>query len=139
MSQHRLYAYGTLQVPQIFAQIVGRPLESRPAVLDGFACFRVVDRVYPAIVRAPGSQVAGVVYAGLDAGDLERLDAYEGELYERQRLYLSTLGGPLEAEGYVLRSEHQHLLSRDRWDLEVFHRDHLASYLAIVSITSRAP
>lgn len=139
MSQHRLFAYGTLQVPQIFAHIVGRALESSPATLPGFACFRLVDRVYPGIVPAAGDRVAGVVYAGLDAGELERLDAYEGELYERQRLRLSTSGGPLEAHGYVLRSEHRHRLSSHAWDLEAFRRDQLASYLACISLTSRAP
>lgn len=139
MTSHHLYAYGTLQVGAIFAQIVGRAIEGQPATLTGYACYRISDCVYPAIVEAPGSEVRGVVYLGLTAEELERLDVYEGHLYERREVRVRQEDGSLLVETYVLRPEHRHRLSSEAWDRERFERLHLTSYLAAVSQTSRAP
>ncbi len=139
MTIHHLYAYGTLQVGAIFAQIVGRVIEGRPATLAGYARYCISDRVYPAIVEAPGSEVPGVVYLGLTAEEVQRLDVYEGHLYERREVRVWQENGTLLAETYVLRPEHRHRLSSEAWDRERFERVHLASYLAAVSQTSRAP
>lgn len=139
MTIHHLYAYGTLQVGAIFAQIVGRAIEGQPARLSGYACYRISDRVYPAIVEAPGGAVPGVVYLGLSLEELERLDLYEGHLYERREVRVWQGDGTLLAETYVLRPEHQHRLSSEAWDRERFEREHLESYLAAVSATLRAP
>jgi gamma-glutamylcyclotransferase (GGCT)/AIG2-like uncharacterized protein YtfP len=138
MSLH-LYAYGTLQVPAIFAAIVGRELAPRPARLRGYARYRIADRPYPAIVEAPGDEVDGLVYLGLEASEIDRLDIYEGDLYERRELRVWVGAGSIDAASYVLRPEHAHRLSRERWDLARFEQDHLASYLARVLRTARAP
>jgi gamma-glutamylcyclotransferase (GGCT)/AIG2-like uncharacterized protein YtfP len=134
-----LYTYGTLQVGAIIEQIVGRPVAGVPARLEGYARFRVSGRVYPAIVQAAGSEVCGVLYAGLEAAELARLDAYEGDLYERREV--SVWAGPVahRALTYVLRPGFQHELSHEPWDLAVFLRDHLQAYLALIAQTSRAP
>jgi gamma-glutamylcyclotransferase (GGCT)/AIG2-like uncharacterized protein YtfP len=139
MTVHHLYAYGTLQVGAIFAQIVGRAIEGRAATLAGYARYRISDRVYPAIVEAPGNEVPGVVYLGLTAEELARLDVYEGHLYERREVRVWEGAGTLLVDTYVLRSEHRHRLSSEPWDRERFEREHLASYLADISTTSRAP
>jgi gamma-glutamylcyclotransferase (GGCT)/AIG2-like uncharacterized protein YtfP len=138
MTQH-LYAYGTLQVPAIVAQIVGRELVGRPARLLGYARYRVIDRPYPAIVAEPAGEVDGVVYPGLDAAELERLDTYEGELYERRALTIQVGEVSVWACTYVLRPEHIARLSHEPWDLERFERENLASYLARIARTAQAP
>lgn len=139
MSPAPLFTYGTLQLPQIMSQIVGRPALGQPARLLGFARYRVLDRVYPAIVESPGAEVSGVVYGGLDLAELARLDHYEGPLYERRLVAIEGAGEPLAACTYVLRPEHAARLSSEPWDLERFEREHLASYLARISVTLRAP
>ena len=139
MTPAHLYTYGTLQLPQIMSQIVGRPALGRPARLAGFARFRIRDRVYPAIVESPGAEVDGVVYEGLTAEELVRLDDYEGPIYERRAVEIEVVGAALAACTYVLRPEHMTRLSREPWDLARFEREHLASYLARISITLRAP
>jgi gamma-glutamylcyclotransferase (GGCT)/AIG2-like uncharacterized protein YtfP len=136
---HHVYAYGTLQVPAIIAQIVGREVVGCPARLSGYARWCIEGRLYPAIVEAPASEVDGIVYPGLDTAELERLDTYEGELYERRELPVRVGDVTIAACTYVLRAEHAHWLSREPWDLARFEREHLASYLARVSRTSRAP
>jgi gamma-glutamylcyclotransferase (GGCT)/AIG2-like uncharacterized protein YtfP len=139
MSQQCLFTYGTLQVSEIFEHIVGRALASCPALLEGYARYRVDQRVYPAIVRQAGARVPGLLYSGLDARELEHLDVYEGELYERTRLEVHVASGMIEAWTYVLGDAHLGQLAPDPWDLETFQRDHLASYLARVAVTRRAP
>lgn len=139
MTPSLLYTYGTLQLPQIISQIVGRELSGRPALLSGYARYRIHDRVYPAIVEAAGAELAGVVYDGLAALDLERLDDYEGPIYERRVVPVDVAGAALAACTYVLRAEHVHRLSLEPWDLAQFEREHLASYLARISVTLRAP
>lgn len=139
MRTHALYVYGTLQVPAIFQQIVGRALRAVPATLEGYARYRVQARVYPAIVEQAGGRVEGLVYGGLSSAELERLDLYEGDLYERRVVDLSKGGVFIQAHVYVLRVDQHHLLSSDAWDLDTFTRDHLKDYLSQISVTSRAP
>jgi hypothetical protein len=136
---HHVYAYGTLQFPAIIAQIVGREVAGRPARLSGYARYRIKGRLYPAIVEAPASEVDGIVYPELDTSELERLDIYEGDLYERRELPVWIGEVTIAACTYVLRPEHAHRLSREPWDLARFEREHLASYLTRVALTSRAP
>jgi gamma-glutamylcyclotransferase (GGCT)/AIG2-like uncharacterized protein YtfP len=136
---HHLYAYGTLQVPAIVARIVGRELVGRPARLSGYSRYRISDRPYPAIVQAPDGEVDGVLYLGLDTAEMDRLDRYEGHLYERRQVLVCVDDGSISAVTYVLRPEHAHRLSQEPWDLASFERDHLESYLAGVRLTSRAP
>ena len=133
MSRHHLYAYGTLQVPEVLRQVIGRGVASRPAVLEDYARYRLRHSVYPGIVEHPGGRVTGLVYSGIEAHEVERLDAYEGALYERRALTLWVEGEKIEALGYVLRSEHRGQLSQDPWDLEKFSREHLSGYLKLVS------
>jgi hypothetical protein len=137
-TQH-LYTYGTLQAASIIEHIVGRPLSGVPARLEGYARFRVRERAYPAIVEAVGAEVEGVLYAGLDAAELERLDVYEGDLYERRDVSVWVGSMAERAVTYVLRAELRHQLSDEPWDFAGFLRDHLDDYLALISQTSRAP
>jgi gamma-glutamylcyclotransferase (GGCT)/AIG2-like uncharacterized protein YtfP len=139
MTPPHLYTYGTLQLPQIISQIVGRPVLGRPARLAGFARYRIRDRVYPAIVESPGAELEGVVYEGLAADELLRLDDYEGPIYERIAVQIEVEGAALAACTYVLRPEHRARLSTEPWDLVSFEQEHLASYLARISVTLRAP
>jgi gamma-glutamylcyclotransferase (GGCT)/AIG2-like uncharacterized protein YtfP len=134
-----LYTYGTLQVGAIIEHIVGRPVAGVPARLEGYARFRVNGRVYPAIVEAAGSEVWGVLYTGLDAAELARLDDYEGELYERREVCVWAGGVAHRAATYVLRPGSRHELSGEPWDFAGFLRDHLQAYLALIAETSRAP
>jgi gamma-glutamylcyclotransferase (GGCT)/AIG2-like uncharacterized protein YtfP len=132
MTQHHLYAYGTLQVPEVLELVIGRRVASRPGELEGYARYRLHNRVYPAIMERPGGRVTGLVYLGLDAREMECLDAYEGPLYERRTLTLRADGEQIEAITYVLGNEHRELMSKHPWDLEAFSRDHLADYLKLV-------
>ena len=49
-----LFVYGTLLAPELRRAVVGRALDGTPAVLDGYACYRVRRAAYPAIT--PGAR-----------------------------------------------------------------------------------
>jgi gamma-glutamylcyclotransferase (GGCT)/AIG2-like uncharacterized protein YtfP len=134
-----VYAYGTLQEPDVFRLIVGRSIAAAAAMLEDHARFRLRNEVYPAIVAQAGQSVAGLLYAGVTAAELARLDEYEGRLFERKELWVSSAGTPTLAFTYVLRERERHLLSAEPWDIEQFRREHLASYLRRIALTARAP
>lgn len=136
---HGVFAYGTLQVPDIAGQIVGRPVTGSAAVLEGYARFELMDRVYPAIVRQMGGSVTGVFYGRLEEREIAQLDAYEGSLYERHEAWITSGDTRLRAFTYVLREEHRDVLCDTPWDLDAFCRCHLAEYLALIRGTARAP
>jgi gamma-glutamylcyclotransferase (GGCT)/AIG2-like uncharacterized protein YtfP len=138
-SRLQLFVYGTLQLPDILHAVVGERWQGTAAVLDGYARYRVRGKPYPAIVAAPSGSVSGLLYSEVGALELEQLDRYEGELYERRTLGVRVGGSTLSAFGYVLGDRHHSLLSTESWDLAAFERDHLAEYLGRISLTRRAP
>jgi hypothetical protein len=100
-------------------------------VLAGYERHALRGAVYPAIVPAPGAHVAGVLWEGLDAAALARIDRFEGTLYERRACSVEAAGGVgVAAQVYVLAAAHRaRLLARD-WDETEFRRRHLRQYLA---------
>lgn len=111
--------------------VAGRRFAAEPARLAGFRRSALTGAVYPAVLPAPGAMTDGLVYAGLDATALARIDRFEGELYERRVLGLVLVSGAhCEAFVYVLRPEHFALATDADWDLEAFRERHLRAYLA---------
>jgi gamma-glutamylcyclotransferase (GGCT)/AIG2-like uncharacterized protein YtfP len=126
----RLFCYGTLQFPSVLNEVTGLWLEALPAVLDDHACFAVRGEVYPGIIPRPGATTNGVVYSGLGTVHLQRLDAFEGDLYERRRVCVSNASGdPLQAWTYVVAPRHRRRLAREPWDREAFETGHLRHFV----------
>lgn len=128
MTAEPLFVYGTLLVPEIARAVVGRVPPSLPAVLFDHARVTVEGCVYPAVTPRRGERVSGAVYLDLSPEELERLDAYEGELYQRRRVRISVNDTLDEALCYVVRPECVDRLSTRPWDLETFVREHGRSF-----------
>ena len=126
-----LFAYGTLQVPEILEALCGRALRGLPAQLEGFARGRIRDRVYPGVAPRSGATTSGRVYLDLREADLAVLDAFEGELYDRRPLAVSPLDGSraVPAWVYVLAPTAEPLLRDEAWDLAGFERAHAPRYV----------
>jgi gamma-glutamylcyclotransferase (GGCT)/AIG2-like uncharacterized protein YtfP len=129
-SSGHLFAYGTLELPAVLAKVTGREHLARAAVLSGYARYLLARYPYPAMVADPAGSVEGSVFLDLDAAAFARLDAYEGDLYERCELSVRVGDAVVRAQSYVLRGEFHELLSEAPWDRHEFERRHLASYLA---------
>lgn len=119
----KLFAYGTLQVPEVQRDLAGRQFEMRPAELVDHACFAVRGQWYPAAIPQPGGRVHGQLLLGVEAETLALLDRYEGEHYRRVTLQVRCEGEVHEAWCYLLRPGLEQLLSGEGWDLHSFVRE----------------
>lgn len=133
------FTYGSLMCPEIMAEAAGRPCLGEPAELPGHARHPVAGEAYPGVVEAPGSQVAGILYRDLDAAALARLDAFEGEMYERRRVEVNRVGrGRVAAWCYIVRPEFRNRLLPGDWDFEAFlaegKRRFMADYLGFTAL-----
>lgn len=127
----RLFAYGTLQIPEVMEAVTGAAFPSRPARLEGYARYRLKDRAFPGLRREPGARAEGLLFEGIDAEALRRLDAFEDDFYRRETLaVLGADGKPVAAEVYVVPPEHYSLLVYQPWDLEEFRRAALGGFMA---------
>lgn len=124
-----LFAYGTLELPEMVEAVTGRRLGSEPAWLPDHVRCLLRGRPYPGVVPRPGQRVPGRLLHALDAASLSRLDAFEGPEYERRELRVITPRGGRSALAYVLAPSCQHLLSDEPWDRERFARDLMPRYL----------
>jgi gamma-glutamylcyclotransferase (GGCT)/AIG2-like uncharacterized protein YtfP len=126
-----VFTYGTLIFAEVVTAVCGECFVSLPATLAGFERVRVRGAVYPAARRRPGASIDGVLYLGVGAAALARLDRFEGEMYARRRVQVRRGdGSTCDAEAYVVAATHAARLEDEPWDVERFRRDHLASYVA---------
>jgi gamma-glutamylcyclotransferase (GGCT)/AIG2-like uncharacterized protein YtfP len=125
-----LFAYGTLMLAEVMEIVAGRPCTGLPAVLPGYRRRLLRGELYPGLLPAPGESVTGVLWEGLDAAALARLDRFEGPSYQRalRRVALAA-GEPRDAFVYLLRPECHALASADAWDEAYFRARHLGAYL----------
>lgn len=96
-----------------------------PAALINYRRCRVAGEEYPGMVPAPGGLVPGLVYFDVPAEAWTRLDAFEGEMYQRCTVLLTSADVcgdeiSLEAETYVVRPEFVHRLLPVEWSLAEF-------------------
>ncbi len=118
-------------LPEVMELVAGGSFARRPARLRGYRRRLLRGEVFPALVPAAGEEVAGVLWEGLDAAALARIDRFEGAPYARPRLRVETASGEArEAFVYVLRPEHAALASDADWDEAEFRARHLGAFLA---------
>jgi gamma-glutamylcyclotransferase (GGCT)/AIG2-like uncharacterized protein YtfP len=116
-----LFAYGTLMCEDIMRDVSGHLGVPIPATLSDHLRLRVSGEYYPGIVRKTGRQVDGVIYQGLGNTAWERLDRFEGEMYQRVPVRVTLQSGSiLQAQTYLVHPDFTHLLADTEWDLAYF-------------------
>ena len=116
--QHRLFVYGTLQIPERVAEIIGRRLSGVPAQLHGYRCGRVLRADFPGIVPQAMGCTVGQLLSGLEQNDLSLLDCYEGELYRRIRVSVTAGDSTTSAWAYVITPWAYGRVSHEPWSIE---------------------
>jgi gamma-glutamylcyclotransferase (GGCT)/AIG2-like uncharacterized protein YtfP len=128
----QVFCYGTLMLPDVWVKVVGRQAESVDAFVMNYACRRLRGVKYPGLRPQVGARTAGTLYRGVDERDLERLDRYEGEAYQRRLLPVWLASRKREmAWCYTLRKPHLRRLTQETWSAEHFARHHLKAYLEV--------
>lgn len=125
------FTYGSLMWADIMARVCGREFTGEPASLADHRRHPVRGEDYPGLLAEPGGVVPGRLYRDVDAGAWARLDAFEGEQYERADVIVTRAdGSALPAQVYRFRAEFaRHLLPGD-WDVAAFEREGRARFIA---------
>ncbi|WP_051309920.1 gamma-glutamylcyclotransferase family protein [Desulfogranum japonicum] len=130
MGVQSLFCYGTLQSPMVMKAVVGAAFSGKEAVLHGFARYRIKKTEYPAITAEEGSSVNGKMYWDLDEDAIAKLDAFEGDKYERVPVKVTVAGGEvIDAYAYAIKPEYRKLLSGDPWDFDRFLQNGLERWI----------
>jgi hypothetical protein len=88
----RYFFYGTLLDADVRDRIVG-PCAVTPARLDGWQRVAMQGKSYPVIVRRFGATVDGLLADGLDRAAARRLETYETDEYETERVTVTAADG----------------------------------------------
>ena len=125
-----LFAYGSLQLCEVFAAVTGQRAFGLPASIEGYARYRLKNLSYPGLVSQPGAVTDGILYPDLDTGVWARLDRFEDKFYRRETLrVLAQEQGVVLAEVYVIPSEELGMIDRLPWSLEEFRQQHLSIFM----------
>ena len=80
-----IFVYGSLMAGEVLHGLLGRvPAMRGGAVLPGYVRHRLRGEVFPAIVPAPGSSVAGLILDDLTVDELRWFDWFEVTLRRRR-------------------------------------------------------
>jgi len=116
-----LFTYGSLMCEDIMTDVAGARLACTPAILSGYRRYAVKNEKYPGAVPEPDGLITGVVYHGIDAASRQRLDLFEGEMYDRRPVTVQYVDGQAAmVDCYIFRSEFAHRLSTTEWDFTAF-------------------
>jgi hypothetical protein len=75
--------------------------------------------------------VEGIVRCEVDPADLDRLDRFEADCYERiTAKALTPQGDPIEVELYQLSAGQRRMVRNEEWDPDRFAKNGLAQFLA---------
>lgn len=130
MTRH-CFTYGSLMWADIMARVCGREFASEPASLADHRRHPVRGQDYPGLRAAPGGLVPGRLYRDVDEAAWARLDAFEGDEYERADVVVVLAdGGTLPAQVYRFRAEFAGRLLPGDWDAEAFAREGRARFIA---------
>lgn len=116
-----LFTYGSLMCSDIMLHAAGQQTNFAKATLKNFFCSKIRDREYPGIIPQAGTIVSGVLYYNLESEAIRRLDVFEGEMYQRQNVDISTnKDESTKAMAYVIKPQHVDLLTGEEWNFEDF-------------------
>lgn len=115
------FAYGTLMCEDIMGEVTGCGLIAESGLLKGFRRCTIKGELYPGIIPSANCDVPGIVYRDVSPDAWRRLDEFEGELYERQKVQITLPdGGILWAATYVVKPAFVSRLAPVDWHFEDF-------------------
>jgi hypothetical protein len=117
-------------IPDVMYAVAAREFRFKNAILRGYARFTVKGESYPGIIPVTDAVTEGIIYFDVDKLSLWRLDAFEGDLYQRTPVLIEMEGGEiLNAEAYVVKPEFRNHLSSKEWNVKEFAQKHLEAFL----------
>lgn len=131
MSTRHCFTYGSLMWADIMASVCGREFASEPASLADHCRHPVVGQDYPGLRAVPSGLVPGRLYRDVDETAWARLDAFEGDEYDRTEVTVALAdGSAVSAQVYLFRAKFAQRLLPGEWDAEAFDREGRARFIA---------
>ena len=124
-----LFVYGSLMFDEVWERVAGTRNAVIPAQTAGWEVRALTVGSWPGLVDVPGAVAEGMVRLEVSDEALARLDAFEGDFYERRTLTVRTADGEMTADAWVVAPGHRGAVLPERWDRERFARENLARFL----------
>ncbi len=116
-----LFAYGSLMCTDIMLLVSGENCRSSRGTIQGYQRLKVRDECHPGLVRGGDKVVEGVVYHNLTKDCWNRLDRFEGLMYERETIDVVVgATATILANAYLVKLEYRDRLKSELWDYEEF-------------------
>lgn len=125
-----IFTYGSLMFAPVWQQVVKGQYQAIPSVLADHQRLAVLNEDYPVAIHQPAHHIQGVLYLGVNADDIARLDRFEGEYYDRISIQVTDAQGCVySADVYRLNAQFQAILAPVDWDVEQFKQQGLQRFL----------
>lgn len=125
-----VFTYGSLMFSEVWEGVVEGRYAASEGTVSGYSCLGIVSETYPALVPGDGV-VEGVLYFDVNEKDLQRLDRFEGDEYDRITLPVRRGDGTeLPAETYVFKSVLAHRLNGEAWCVDTFRTTGIRTFVS---------
>ena len=115
---------------EVFRMVCGDARVGAVAVVQDYARYAVRGQSFPAIVRESGAHTQGLLFHDIELPMWTRLDAFEGDLYQRIEVsVLTEKAMPLSAQTYVFAASGMPLLTSHAWNPESFATQDLPGFV----------
>jgi hypothetical protein len=129
-----VFVSGPLMFRDLIKAVTGKVFTVESGVLHGYAQFTIKDEGQSAMIPFPDRMVEGVVYLDVDDDSLARIDAFQGNRFEREEVTVEAENGEwLEASAYCLKQRRRKILSAEEWSEDVYRDNFLKKDLAACS------
>lgn len=118
---HAVFTYGSLMFAPVWSKVVSGHYASQAATLHGYRRLALHGEDYPAALPAAQHSIQGLLYLAVTDADLMRLDAFEGEYYQRITAPVVLEHGAIHhAFCYLLKADYAYLSTGSDWDVQAF-------------------
>jgi gamma-glutamylcyclotransferase (GGCT)/AIG2-like uncharacterized protein YtfP len=134
MKTNTIFVYGTLSFDNIISALLGRAMKGTPGSISSFKRIRIKNKRYPGLVATNSdSSVSGMVHTGITPKELDLLDTFEDDFYQKFKAAIQlNNGGQIKALVYIVPSENKKFTTNEEWGRNNFGKNYLADYVGMV-------
>ena len=127
-----VFTYGSLMFSPVWDTVVKGNYRAGSALLRGYSRRQIINDIYPVAFPADTQDfISGIVYYDIEPADVNRLDEFEGDYYRRTHVSLEIIDqSPVDAEAYIIKPRHQHLISTLEWNPNDFKQRCLSEFMS---------
>lgn len=124
-----LFVYGTLIFEEILFALLQKRYISIPGLLRNHAIKKFSSAEYPGIIPDITATVSGKIIFDISQNDISILDTYEGIMYQRTKIAVSTNSEYYKCQTYLVKDRYKAKLSQAAWCPLDFQKNSLKHYL----------